>query len=68
MPYFCFGNEAFSCCKASYNEIIKILLDKYALVSKIILTFAVAFSCRKSKGPSGWVYFYGIERLSDACL
>ena len=60
---FRFGNEAFLCCRACKIEIICILLDKDALVSKIIIIFAVAFSCRKPKGPSGWVYFYGIERL-----
>ena len=53
----------FLCCRACKIEIICILLDKDALVSKIIIIFAVAFSCRKPKGPSGWVYFYEIERL-----
>ena len=60
---FRFGNEAFLCCRACKIEIICILLDKDALVSKIIIIFAVAFSCRKPKGLSGWVYFYEIERL-----
>ena len=53
----------FLCCRACKIEIICILLDKDALVSKIIIILAVAFSCRKPKGPSGWVYFYEIERL-----
>ncbi|MBL1007420.1 MAG: hypothetical protein JJO71_27695 [Escherichia coli] len=47
--------EAFLCCRASKNKFICILLNKDALVSKIIITFAVAFSCRKPEGLSGWV-------------
>ena len=55
MLHFRFGNEAFLCCRAAQTNFISILLRKDALVSKIIITFAVAFSCRKPEGLSGWV-------------
>lgn len=49
MLHFRFGNEAFLCCRASNNKFICILLNKDALVSKIIITFAVAFFLQKAQ-------------------